>query len=105
MARTLIHNVALFDGSGDSPFPGEVLVDGQRIAAVGRDGQRLPREDAQLLDGGGATLIPGLIESHAHLGFGATVDRPLRWRELDVERQRLVAAEAGRTMLDYGFTS
>ena len=105
MSRTLIHNVSIFDGSGADPFAGEVLVEGQRITAVARDGQALPREQAQLIDGAGATLIPGLIESHAHLGFGATVDRPLRWRELDPERQRLVAAEAGRTMLDFGFTS
>jgi imidazolonepropionase-like amidohydrolase len=105
MSRTLIHNVSIFDGSGADPFAGEVLVEGQRITAVAHDGQALPREQAQLIDGAGAALIPGLIESHAHLGFGATVDRPLRWRELDPERQRLVAAEAGRTMLDFGFTS
>lgn len=104
-SRTLITNAWIFDGSGAPAFPGEVLVEGQRIAAVGRGAERLPRDSVEHIDAGGAMLIPGLIEAHAHLGFGATVDRPLRWRELDVERQRLVAAEAGRTMLDFGFTS
>jgi imidazolonepropionase-like amidohydrolase len=103
--RILITNARIFDGSGTPAFPGEVLVEGRRIVAVGRGAERLPRDSVEQIDARGATLIPGLIESHAHLGFGATVDRPLRWRELDPERQRLVAAEAGRTMLDFGFTS
>ena len=41
MANTLFTNVRIFDGSGDQPFAGEVLVQGNRIARVTRNvGQR-----------------------------------------------------------------
>ena len=36
MANTLFTNVRVFDGSGDQPFAGEVLVQGNRIARVTR---------------------------------------------------------------------
>ena len=34
MDRTLIVNTMILDGSGAPPFSGDVLVEGQRIAAV-----------------------------------------------------------------------
>jgi len=36
MDKTLIANTTIFDGSGAAPFGGDVLVEGQRIAAVQR---------------------------------------------------------------------
>ena len=36
MANTLFTNVRIFDGSGEQPFAGEVLVQGNRIARVTR---------------------------------------------------------------------
>ncbi|MGC3980634.1 MAG: amidohydrolase family protein [Steroidobacteraceae bacterium] len=105
MSLTLFTNVRIFDGTGMDLFPGEVLVEGNRIKAVSKAGERIDRTGAEIIDGGGATLTPGLIESHAHLGFGATVDRRFKWRELQPEQHMLVTAEAGKTMLDFGFTS
>ena len=40
MDRTLIANATIFDGSGAAPFPGDVLVEGQRSVAVERGGGR-----------------------------------------------------------------
>jgi hypothetical protein len=37
--RILFSYVTIFDGSGAAPFPGEVLVEGNRIAAVARGGE------------------------------------------------------------------
>ena len=54
MDRTLIANTMILDGSGAAPFSGDVLVEGQRIAAVERGGG-LPRDDARVIDGAGAT--------------------------------------------------
>src|SRR5690242_16147017 len=34
MDRTLIANASIFDGSGAAPYAGDVMVEGQRIAAV-----------------------------------------------------------------------
>jgi imidazolonepropionase-like amidohydrolase len=107
--RIVFSNVRIFDGSGSAPVAGEVLVEGRHIAGVAHTGDgasgRVPRAGARVIDGGGGTLLPGLIEPHAHLAFGATVDRRLVWRTLPKETQQLVAVEAGRVMLDFGYTS
>ncbi len=67
MAGTLFTDVRIHDCTGAEPYRGEVLVEATRIAAVVREPQQLPREDMDVIDGCGATLMPGLIESHAHL--------------------------------------
>ena len=78
MARTLFTNVSILDGSGANPYAGEVLVEGNRIKQVakakpgGKDKSGIAREGARVVDGGGATLMPGLIESHSHLTFADT---------------------------------
>jgi imidazolonepropionase-like amidohydrolase len=104
MPTVLFTQVNIFDGTGADLFRGEVLVEGNRIKAIAKGAERLPRDGASVIDGGGATLTPGLIEPHAHLGFAATVDRRFNWRELKPEQHLLATAEAGKTLLDFGFT-
>ncbi len=59
---------AVWDGVAGTPQPGwAVLVQGERIAAVGRaDTLRVP-DGAERVPLPGRTLMPGLIEGHAHL--------------------------------------
>lgn len=60
-------NATLIDGTGTAPRYGEkVLLDGKKIAAVGR-GIVIP-EDSQVIDLNGKILMPGLIDSHIHAG-------------------------------------
>ena len=66
--KTVIRNAMVWDGSGAAPFPAEVLVEGERIRRVARDGA-LPADGATVLDAQGMTLMPGLVEGHAHLSF------------------------------------
>lgn len=59
---------AVWDGTADAPQKGVVvLVQGDRIAAVGRAKDVSVPPDAKRVDLPGATLIPGLIEGHSHL--------------------------------------
>jgi len=102
--RTLIAGAQVFDGSGADPFAADVLIDGDRIAALGRDVTPALAEGAGVIDGSGATLMPGLIDGHAHLGFGSTVEYTSDRRESEDERALLIA-HAGRVLLDSGFTS
>src|SRR5437870_246980 len=74
MARTLFTNVSIIDGSGAEPFSGEVLVEGNRIKSVARGRGTVAAEGAERIDGGGATLMPGLVESHSHISFANTSD-------------------------------
>ncbi|MEU6252562.1 amidohydrolase family protein [Streptomyces sp. NPDC047043] len=105
MTRTLFTDVQVFDGTGRDPFPAQVLVEGNRITAVA---DRIPhdlRTDARVIDGGGGTLLPGLVDAHAHLGFGSTVEHLSRRRDEPDEEKALLIAHAGRVLLDHGITS
>ena len=56
-----------------------------------------------MIDGRGATLMPGLIESHAHLGLADMTSQDLK--RLPIEEQMLITVRNARTMLDCGYTS
>src|SRR5262247_1366623 len=103
MDRTLISGTTIFDGSGAEPFAGDVLVEGQRIVAVQRGG-KLPRGDARVVDGAGATLMPGLIEPHGHVSYP---DAPSNayFTKLPPEEHVLITMRNAKTMLDCGYTS
>ncbi|MGH3846530.1 MAG: amidohydrolase family protein, partial [Pseudonocardiaceae bacterium] len=61
----------LVGAAGHMLSPGAVLIDGERINAVGSPDSlnTLLRHDAVRLDYPGATVLPGLIDAHVHLAF------------------------------------
>src|SRR5256885_274662 len=70
VAATLVSNAMIWDGDSDARFTGEVLVEGNRIKAVARGSNQIARDRASdIIDGGGMTLMPGLVEGHCHLSF------------------------------------
>jgi len=65
-APILLHPAAVFDGVNPIPHPGwAVLVDGDKIAAVGPN--LAAPAGAKVIELPGATLMPGMIEGHSHL--------------------------------------
>jgi imidazolonepropionase-like amidohydrolase len=65
-AKTLLTNANLvLDGFPDLQKSFEVLIEGNRIASVSKT--PLAREGARVIDVGGRTLMPGLIDAHAHI--------------------------------------
>src|ERR1700722_7055762 len=102
----LFVNTRVFDGSGPSPFAAGGLVDGNRITAVAQlPGASLPRDNALVVDGAGATLMPGLTEAHAHLSWPSSVERFVPGMSLPPEDLLLNTARNARILLDHGFTS
>ncbi|HEX7811696.1 MAG TPA: amidohydrolase family protein [Burkholderiales bacterium] len=104
MRATLFTNVDILDGSGAQPFPGSVLVRGERIEAVVPRGAALADRDALVVDGQGATLMPGMIEAHSHLTF-TDVAVTVELGFIPPEEHMLKTARNARRMLDAGFTS
>lgn len=104
-ARTLFEHVMVFDGSGTSLFPGKVLIEGNEIVAVARAADSLETSGATRIDGGGATLMPGLVEAHAHLTWPSSIDNVINAMHLPVEKHLLTSAYNARVLLDHGFTS
>lgn len=102
--QTLIVNARVWDGSGAAAFDGELLVDGARIAGVGRGRGAIDAPGARRIDARGMTLMPGLVEGHAHLSFcGATRNTDLG--DIPPEEHVLETMHNARTLLDAGFTS
>ena len=60
--KTLIKN-GLVVTAADT-FAADVLLDGGRIALLGRD---LPADDAQVVEAGGCYVLPGGVDVHTHL--------------------------------------
>lgn len=72
--RMLITDVRLIDGLADEVREHmDVVVDGERITAVeAHDAGRSTVATDQIIDGAGRTLLPGLIDVHAHYTFDPT---------------------------------
>jgi imidazolonepropionase-like amidohydrolase len=62
-----ITNATMLDGTGHDPYSnGTILIDGERISAVGESRNvQIPR-DATVIDAQGASVLPGLIDTHVH---------------------------------------
>jgi imidazolonepropionase-like amidohydrolase len=65
--RTLIKGRKLIDGRGNAIEGAAVLIDGDRITAVGRQADITAGEGVASLDVGDKTIMPGLIDAHVHL--------------------------------------
>jgi imidazolonepropionase-like amidohydrolase len=101
-SATLFKNVKVFDGKSDKLTANtSVLVVGNKIEKVG--GGIAAPEKATVIDGGGRTLMPGLIDAHWHAMLVRLT--PAESLTSDVGYTNLVAgAEATDTLLR-GFTT
>lgn len=96
-------NVRVFDGVSDKLREGlQVIVDGNKISALLPAETALP-DDAEIIDGQGGVLMPGLIDAHWH----AIMARPSMMTAMTADFnyiQALAIAEAQSTLLR-GFTT
>ncbi len=70
--QILFTNVNVFDGSSEQlMMNANVLVEGNLIKTV--SAQRINARGAQVIDGGGRTLMPGLIDAHVHLYWNVPI--------------------------------
>jgi imidazolonepropionase-like amidohydrolase len=106
VSSILFTNVRVFDGTGRAPFAAEVRVKDNRIATVTpAGGDATARGEATVVDGQGATLMPGLTDAHTHLSWPSSVERFVPGMSLPPEDLLLNTARNARILLDHGFTS
>jgi imidazolonepropionase-like amidohydrolase len=105
MSRTLFSNVNIFDGSGSGLFPGSVMVEGNRIAAVIPAGESVDADGADVIPGNGRTLMPGMVEAHAHLTWPSSIDRVINSMKVPLGEHVAITENNARITLDAGFTS
>ena len=101
MTSVLFTNVRIFDGTGALAYPGEVLVQGNRISRIARGARALPTAGVTTVDGGGATLMPGLVEAHTHFSWN---DQPglSEIQRMPTEEHILWCAHIAKRYLDMG---
>jgi len=99
--QTLFTNVRVWDGNSDGLTDStNVLVVNNLIHSIGPE---VSSDDATVIDGGGGTLMPGLIEEHAHLSLHGDlfqIRNEFNWMYVGAKS----GAEAGH-MLMRGFTT
>jgi hypothetical protein len=76
--RVLFTNVRIFNGVDEKFTEGRVLVENNLITAVGEK-VKAP-QGATVIDGGGRTLMPGLIDVHTHVAGTANPTEIANWR-------------------------
>jgi len=65
--RTILHDAALADGSSDSlRLAVSVAIADGRIEAIGANDE-IDRSNAEVIDAGGAVIVPGMVDCHSHL--------------------------------------
>ncbi len=101
MPQILFTKVMVFDGSGETPYLGEVLVQGNRIEEVARGESQISRDGASVVDGDGATLMPGLINGHCHMSYAGS----LTMGDIPPEEHTLITMHQAKLLLDHGFTA
>ncbi len=107
-SRTLFSEALVWVGMqklvGEPPFAGDVLIEGNRIAAIARAPARLPRDGAAIVECAGATLMPGLVDGHSHLSFTELANFA-DIGDIPAEEHAYLAMHNARTVLAAGFTS
>ncbi|HTW68238.1 MAG TPA: amidohydrolase family protein [Bryobacteraceae bacterium] len=102
-APIVLHAARLLDiETGNITAPGEILVQGGRIAAVGMTVNH--PSGAQVIDLGDTTLMPGLIDAHVHLFLHPGAE-DLQTVEESVPQRTILATLSARDDLMAGFTA
>ena len=102
MTQTLFRNFRMLDPERDELVGGcEILVEGETIREVSE--RPIRASDAAVVDCGGRTLMPGLIDCHAHVILSEVFIRQLENVPLTLMTAR--AAVAMKAMLERGFTT
>src|SRR5262252_7680400 len=102
---TVFQNVRIFDGkSGTLSAPSHLLVRGNKIKKISTTPLPVDRKaDTVIIDGGGRTLMPGLIDMHWHAMLVRPT--PAQFLTADIGYINLVAGAEATDTLMRGFTT
>ncbi len=96
----------LFDGMGDSTLPDRVIViEGERIKSVGSTSEISIPGGSKVIDLSGATVLPGLIDAHTHLGLRADRYDEINKFKDTPNHAAFAAVLHARKTLEAGFTT
>jgi imidazolonepropionase-like amidohydrolase len=95
----------LIDGSGGPPRPDAVvLIEGDRIVAIGDEGRLPVPQGTRVIDANGFTVMPGLVDAHVHLDILGHGDYPT-WHDMVRSNYAEVMTLSAAQLLAHGVTS
>ncbi len=99
-AALVLVNGTLVDGTGAGPVAdGAVVMRGDRILFAGRRSRLTISPDAEVVDAGGGTILPGFIDAHVHGAYSAAT--LLAWAHAGVTTVRDESVHlSGMTLAD-----
>jgi imidazolonepropionase-like amidohydrolase len=102
---TLFTNVNVFNGRALNLVRGmNVLVEGSKIKDM-RAGSVAAPPGASVINGGGRTLMPGLIDNHVHIFLSSSTERQMLAPDSSFDEMTARAMEESKQLLLRGFTS
>jgi imidazolonepropionase-like amidohydrolase len=106
----VVRTRALIDGTSAQPRANqEILIQGDRIAAVYATGTRPTPPGAEVLDLGTATVLPGLIDCHTHIFLQGEIPAAggydIQLLKFPASYRAARAVVAARRALEQGFTT
>ena len=101
MADTVVRGGSVLDGTGREPRPADVVVRDGTIVGVVEPGQA-PTHPEHTLDATGLTVLPGLIDAHAHPGLP---DPAPGANDVSTAEVAALLLQQCSDMLDAGFTT
>lgn len=105
MSKTLFRDVRVYPGYGEALLPAQdVAIEGVTVSAVTPHDPSGPQgDDVTVIDGGGRTLMPGLIDAHWHAAF--TSVGPFEALIADPYYLLIVAGQQATATVMRGFTT
>ncbi|MFB6131432.1 MAG: amidohydrolase family protein [Salinigranum sp.] len=107
-SKTVLKATQVIDGASDDPIDdGVVVVEGDEIADVGREGRVDVPANAEVVETDG-TIMPGLMDIHMHLSSHNVTtfkNHRVALYETSPELQQLYALHHAKMMFDHGFTT
>lgn len=104
--RYILRNVSVFDGTGSAPFRATVIVSGERIEQVLAGDTAVSSNPGDVvIDGRGGTVMPGMVEAHAHLTWPSSIEKIYHAFVLPPDEMKVAAWRNARVLLESGFTS
>jgi imidazolonepropionase-like amidohydrolase len=102
----LIRDVLLIDGTGAAPVRGQsVVIEGSKLSWIGPTESAPTFTAERVIDGGGRTLLPGLINAHVHLCNDGAPDLFAQVMADSIPLATLRAARNARLTLESGVTT
>lgn len=76
--KTLLKNGLIYDGTGEEPFHGDILIKDEMLEEIG---ENLQDDEAEVIDLAGLSVSPGFFDAHSHNDFFAIKKEPEKYFE------------------------